>query len=203
MSNLYVRVHTSFYTNRKTLRLRAAIGNDAYWVPPRIWSYAAENQPDGIFSDYSAEEIAALINYTGDATKMLEALLQARFMDADPLRVHDWDEHNGYHKTYSERAKKAANARWSKPSPSIPPSIDMDIEKKGEASIATSNASSIPPVLKLTERISLERELKAIGIEIKQLGQLTDYDQGSPRHTRLIALLKRQTELRNLLGVVA
>ena len=53
MSNLYVKVFTGFYTHRKTLRLRATLGDDAFWVPPRLWAYAVDNQPDGVFENYS------------------------------------------------------------------------------------------------------------------------------------------------------
>lgn len=110
--SLYVRVFTNFYTHRKTARLRLLIGNDAMWVPPRLWAYAAENQPDGNFSSYTADELAMQIGYSGDASRMLQALLEVGLMDADPLRIHDWHQHNGYHKTYSDRAAKAAKARW-------------------------------------------------------------------------------------------
>jgi hypothetical protein len=41
-------------------------------------------------------------------------LLKAGFLDSDPLRVHDWQDHNGYHQAFSERAKSAARARWQK-----------------------------------------------------------------------------------------
>ena len=143
--SLYVRVMNNFYTHRKTIRLRAAIGDAAFWVPPRLWAYAAENQPDGIFKDYSATEIALLIGYLGDAKEMLKALLEARYMDSDPLRVHDWEEHNGYHSTFAKRAKTAATARWANNSVSPAPSVQDSTrkERKGkEASIAASNASS-------------------------------------------------------------
>lgn len=112
--SLYVRVNCNFYSHRKTARLRSILGDDALWIVPRLWSYAAENQPDGIFKDYSAAEIANLIGYTKDASQMLQALLQAGFADSDPLRIHDWQEYNGYHTTYADRAKKAAAVRWEK-----------------------------------------------------------------------------------------
>lgn len=140
--SLYVRVLTSFYTHRKTARLRAILGNDALWIPPRLWAYAAQNQPDGNFKDYSAKEIAMALEYAGDAQAMLEAMLQAGFLDKG-LKIHDWAEHNGYHQTFADRAVKAATARWNKVRPPVPP------EKKGpdkigkETSIATSNASSM------------------------------------------------------------
>jgi hypothetical protein len=112
--SLYVRVFSSFYDHRKTIRLRAMIGDDAFWVPPRLWAYAAERRPDGCFKDYTAGEIAYYVGYTKDAQALLQALLQAGFLDSDPLRIHDWDEHNGYHKTYADRAAAAAKARWEK-----------------------------------------------------------------------------------------
>lgn len=55
-----------------------------------------------------------LLGYLGDPQALLQALLQAGFMDDNPLRIHDWAEHNGYHDFYAERARKAANVRWSK-----------------------------------------------------------------------------------------
>lgn len=138
--SLYVRVNTNFYGNRKTAHLCALIGNDAFWVPPRIWAYAATNQPDGDLSKYPPQVLANLIGYTGDASRMLEALLEVGFLDADPLRIHDWNEHNSYHVSFAERAKAAADARWSKRRNKA----EIGEEKRREdTSIASSNATSI------------------------------------------------------------
>lgn len=111
--SLYVRVFTNFYTHRKTMRLRGMIGDDAFWVPTRLWAYAAENQPDGDFSGYTDGEIAGLIGYHKDPAKMLEALLQAGFIDSD-RKIHDWAEHNAYHQVFAQRASKAAKVKWEK-----------------------------------------------------------------------------------------
>lgn len=111
MSRLYIRLRTGFYTNRKTIRLRVAIGNDAFWVPPRLWAYCAENQPDGDLSGYQAQELAMLIGYEGDAKRMLVALKDCGLITSDG-KINDWSEHNGYHKKFSDRAKSAAAARW-------------------------------------------------------------------------------------------
>jgi len=143
--SLYVRVLNGFYTHRKTIRLRAAIGDAAFWVPPRLWAYASENQPDGCFRQYSASELAMLVAYTGDAKALLEALLDAGFMDDDPLRIHHWEKHNGYHVSYAERAKRAALARWAKP-PSPTPPLKVPDKIVPDPSIASRIASSIEPV---------------------------------------------------------
>lgn len=110
--SLFVRVNVGFWDHRKTLRLRGLIGDAALWIPPRLWSYAANNQPDGDFEKYLPGEIAMLVGYNGDAQAMLQALQSTGFMDG--MRIHEWEEHNGYHSTFAERAKTAAAARWSK-----------------------------------------------------------------------------------------
>lgn len=133
--SLFVRVNSNFYNHPKTLRLKAALGNDAYWLPPRIWAYAAEYHPDGDLSTFSSAEIASFAGYLGDASRMLEALLQAGFLDAEPLRIHDWGEYNSYHATYAARAKVAAAARWQKER-----TKEKEIEKRREE---TSNATSM------------------------------------------------------------
>lgn len=142
--SLYVRVFTNFYTHRKTVRLKLAIGNDALWIPPRIWSYAAENQPDGDFSSYSYKELCHLIGYSGDATSMVEALVAAGFLDPD-LCIHDWKDHNGYHETFSARAKKAAVARWK--------GKGKDMKGKDKKRKEASNASAM---LQACEKIYAE-----------------------------------------------
>jgi hypothetical protein len=114
------------------------LGDDAFWIPPRLWAYAADNQPDGDFSDYTDDEIASLIGYSKDASSMLQALLRSGFMDRDQ-KLHDWAEYNGFHKTFKARAKTAAVARWRKEK------RKSTEEKRGEeASIPPSIASSIP-----------------------------------------------------------
>lgn len=140
--SLWVKLHGGFFTHRKTIRLRSVIGEAALWIPPRLWCYAAENQPDGDFSRYTTEEVALAIGYLGDASSMLQALLQAGFLDPDPLRIHGWQEHNAYHGTFAERAKKAANARWSRQGASSPtPSPERRGEEKRRASIAQASPS--------------------------------------------------------------
>lgn len=110
--SLFIRVDVGFWTHRKTLRLRAAIGDAAFWIPPRLWSYAAQNQPDGDFSAYLPAEIAMLVGCTTDAEALLQALQHAGFMDG--MKIHAWADHNGYHEKFAQRAKKAAAARWRK-----------------------------------------------------------------------------------------
>lgn len=110
------------------MKLRAIIGDDAFWVPPRLWAYAAENQPDGDLSGYG-NELAMLIGCDKHASSMLQALKDSGFVDAD-CRIHDWQEHNGYHEAYATRAKIAAAARWAKKKAPQTPKEEKEMEKE-------------------------------------------------------------------------
>lgn len=112
MSNLYIRLKTGFFSNLKTLRLRARIGDDAFWIPPRLWTYAAENKTDGDFSTFTSEELASLLGCDKYATSIRQALVDVGFLDLDG-KIHGWGEHNAYHETYKSRARAAADVRWA------------------------------------------------------------------------------------------
>lgn len=149
MSRLYVRVMTGFYSHRKTVRLKLKIGSDAYWIPPKLWAFCAENQPDGDISAYSSEEIAESLGCLIHATSIKQALTECGFVDKNGT-IHDWAEHNGYHDRFANRAKKAAEARWAKKRENPPtPLKEKDIGNRtvdSGVSIAkhfSSNATSI------------------------------------------------------------
>ncbi len=142
MSNLYIRVMTGFYVNRKTIRLRSKLGNDAYWIPPRLWAYAAEHQADGDFSNYTSEELAELLGCSKHCLIMLQALKECGFIDESGA-IHDWELHNGYHQKFSERAKKAAAARWSKTKTPPTPPKTLKVEMESGDKHCSSNATSI------------------------------------------------------------
>lgn len=166
--SLFIRLDSGFWTHRKTMRLRASIGDAALWVPPRLWNYAAQNQPDGNFSDYTATELAMLLGYQADAQALLQALQQVGFMDG--MQIHDWHEHNGYHATFAARAKKAAAARWKKTTRGQEKTVQ---DKRGEdASIATSIATSIPTEKKPSRGQGTREDVFSFFCELK----LPDFD---------------------------
>lgn len=133
--SLFVRLDAGYWVHRKTLRLRSLLGDAALWIPPRLWCYAAQNQPDGDFSHYLPTELGMLLGCSIDGQAMLEALQQAGFMDG--LKIHGWEEHNAYHHVFSERAKKAAAARWGKKKKGKQKTRE---EKRGEEQASSSNA---------------------------------------------------------------
>ena len=158
MSNLYVRLHSSFWTHRKTLQLRRKLGDAAFWIPPRLWSFAAENAPDGDLSNYQAEDLAMLVQYSGNAQEMLQALNDAGFLENGIIR--NWAERNSFHVTNHDRAKKAAEARWAKRTEKISEEKDRDKDKEKEKE---SKQASLKQCLGNAPSIELESFKARIG----------------------------------------
>lgn len=106
------------------MRLFALIKEAAWWIPPRIWTYAAEDLPSGDFTGFSAEDIAGLVAYRGDAQKMLTALQETGFFDG--MKIHGWADRSRYHESLRLRAQKAAAARWGSNGHTAEPELALD-----------------------------------------------------------------------------
>lgn len=87
-----------------------------------IWHTTLRNAPDGDIGKLSNEDIAAAIEWDGDADELIAALVKSRWLDTDPafrLIVHDWSEHcpnylkGGYQKGHKKFADIAARERAS------------------------------------------------------------------------------------------
>lgn len=116
-----------------------------------IWHTTLRNAPDGDIGKLSNEDIAAAIEWDGDADELIAALVKSRWLDTDPafrLIVHDWSEHcpnylkGGYqngHKKFAdvaarERASEAAEARAKLPSQDTSLATEPSYLAKGGAS---------------------------------------------------------------------
>lgn len=134
-----INLDYNYFDNIKSKRLRARLGELADVIPIRIWCYAAKHCPEtGIFSNYTAEEIAYLCNYTGDAKIMLVALLEFGFLvkiDDKNFKINQWDEHQGHIIAFKERGKSNAKKRWD----------NYKSKKENATSIATSKTASYAP----------------------------------------------------------
>jgi hypothetical protein len=110
----YIRLYTDFFRHRKTLKLKASIGESAMFVMPRLWAYAAESQPDGLFKGYSPEAIRDISGFSGDPALLVSALLECGYLDSKTMQLHEFELHNGFHLLAKARAKAAAEARWGR-----------------------------------------------------------------------------------------
>jgi hypothetical protein len=70
-------------------------GPAAGWLE-MVWHFAGRFTPQGNIGKYSDKEIEAWVEWDGPPGKLIDALIQSRWLDRDPvhrLLVHDWAQH--------------------------------------------------------------------------------------------------------------
>ena len=129
----YITLWADFFRHPKTLRLKRTIGQDAYWIPPRLWCYCVE-KGNGSIGDLDDITLAEVLEYAGDPAAMRKALVDAGYLSEDGKTVVGWDDYYAALQQFRhERAKKAAGVRWSKDSPPASPSDHTrETEREGE-----------------------------------------------------------------------
>lgn len=159
-----IRLATGFLDNIKVVKLRRRHGADAVLGLLRLWFYAAEHKPDGVFSHMTEEDIEIICGE--HAFSMLGALLDLRFLDAteNGYIIHDWDEMQPWITTSparKEKAKKAAQVRWSQAKESKKQEVKIDAPSMPQAMLndESSNAPNLTlPNHTLTTEHSSARE---------------------------------------------
>ena len=87
-------------THRKTRRLAQLLNTDpcyALGIVESLWHVTGEQAHNGAIGRMSNADIAMEMFYSGDADRLIEALLTAVFLEAHPehrLIVHDWHIHS-------------------------------------------------------------------------------------------------------------
>jgi hypothetical protein len=71
-----------------------------------------------------------LVQYSGNAQEMLQALNDAGFLENGIIR--NWEDRNAFHVTNHDRAKKAAEARWAKRNEKLLEKKERDKDKEKE-----------------------------------------------------------------------
>lgn len=87
---------------KRLRRLLSVRPYEAVGIMESIWHVTAENAPDGGLGKFSDEEIAEEIGWEGDPAALVNALVEAGWLDRDGetyfgersrLAVHDWRDH--------------------------------------------------------------------------------------------------------------
>lgn len=116
-----------------------------------LWINTATNHPDGALTGMDAMDVALEAGWEDDPDKFVSAMIQAGFLDQDDkgtYHLHDWGDHQPWvveSDKRSAKAKKAAEARWSKAQANHSPS-DEHATSMQQASTghANSNAPAFP-----------------------------------------------------------
>lgn len=119
-----------------------------------LWLATARNCPSGDIGRFTNEEIAIMVDWSGDPDELVSVLVECRWLDAcdtHRLVVHDWHEHcpqyvKGNIKKYGRelitQATRQLPKRTSKAPNEPPKSID---DPPNEPRQATSQAPNEPP----------------------------------------------------------
>ncbi len=115
--NTDFRISVSATSHPKILKLMRRCGDIAFFNLIKLWTFVAQNRPDGDLTGLDADDIELAAGWTGQCSIFYRALLDLCLIDSTEggLFVHDWQEHNTYAafaQERSDKAKKAAKARW-------------------------------------------------------------------------------------------
>jgi hypothetical protein len=94
----WIESHQSLATHRKTKDLQRLLRINTVRVVGHLhllWWWCLDNAPDGILEGIHPSNIADAAMWPGDPEIFVKALEDSGFCDANPLKLHDWDDYAG------------------------------------------------------------------------------------------------------------
>jgi hypothetical protein len=139
------RLASDFLRHHKVQRLRARLGADGVLAWLGLIGYTAANKPDGRLTGLIPEDIAAVAEWRGEQD-LVATLVDLHLLDrrGKLYTMHNWSTRQPWLTASEKRwqkARKAAQVRWSKPKRSTQSTVISD-SASDATSIATSNATS-------------------------------------------------------------
>jgi len=140
------RVAVGVFRHPKILRLKKELGAEGVVSLMTLWAHTAENKPDGVLTGMNTTDIEIASGWNGVAGKFVRTLVSLHLLDKldRGYVVHGWRDHNEYAfhaPARSEKAKKAAAARWGGDATSI----DKQCSEHGEAMPVASSGNAPSP----------------------------------------------------------
>jgi len=122
--------------------LPAAVGHLHY-----LWWWALDFAQDGVLEKYDNDDIADAMQWDGDATQLIDALICSGHIDSTEhgLVIHDWGEYAG--KLLERRAKDRARKRAAAEAAGVPATIRRSsdgIAEEGDGSLNVSSVTNQP-----------------------------------------------------------
>lgn len=117
--NIDIRLSLDFFDHPKSKKLKKRLGLEGVMALLKLWAWTAGNRPGGMLTGLDVEAVELAADWDGEDGTFVSTLLDLRLLDdADgTFAIHDWEDHQAYASKSEERsskAKKAAEARWSK-----------------------------------------------------------------------------------------
>lgn len=118
-----------------------------------LWWWALDFAQDGVLDKFDAEDIAEAMEWKGDEQALLDALIEAEYIDVTDhgLVIHDWAEYAG--KLLERRAKDRARKRAAAEEAGVPKTFrrksagsPQEVAKNRTESFVTNQPTNQPTV---------------------------------------------------------
>ena len=146
----WIELHQNLPGHRKTRRVKTLleIGTpQAVGHLCLLWLWSLDNAEDGSLGGMLNQEIADVCEYTGDADKFVDALVESGYLirQGDDLLIHDWGDYCGRlmrkreqnrvrQQNYRDRKKgEKQGAPEEAPPPPPPPPAEVEDKELGKA----------------------------------------------------------------------
>jgi hypothetical protein len=199
------RVSVSLTRHPKYKKLLRLCGDIACHNLLCLWTFVAQNRPDGNLTGLDVDDIEIASEWNGQCSMFYQALLDLRFIDVDgdTIKIHDWEDHNGYAshaKERSDKAKKAAEARWNSKNKCYEhaPSNATSIKKDATSNAPSPSPSPTPNKLKIMRENDFNEWYKAYPLKKSKQKAISHWNKyvksgELPELEILLAALENQT----------
>ncbi len=97
---VYIELHQSLLTHRKTLRLARLLSEERVTTVGRLvmlWSWALDNAPDGVIARGDLDIVADVMCWASDPDVLCRMLVEAGFLEdhGETMAIHDWYDYAG------------------------------------------------------------------------------------------------------------
>ena len=118
--NTDIRIAIGLTSNPKVLKLMKRCGDRSFFCLISLWTWAAQNRPDGNLEGMDAEDVELSSKWTGAEGCFIGCLKDLRFIDQEPdgsFSIHDWAENNPWAAEAKERSEAARLSRLFRKNP--------------------------------------------------------------------------------------
>jgi len=114
--NKDIRLSTTFFSHRKTKKLKRILGYSGVVALLTLWARVAVERPTGILEGWSDEDIALEADFEDDPVLFVSTLADVGFLDKieSGWELHNWGKRQGWVAKSAQRSDKARLLRMAK-----------------------------------------------------------------------------------------
>jgi hypothetical protein len=109
---MWIESHSSLKDHPKLFKLTILLKvsqNEAVGILHRLWWWAAEATSEGDLSNTEPDLLKLVTGCRASGERLVDALIQSKFLDPEPLRIHDWYDYIGRLLEAREHTKDRVN----------------------------------------------------------------------------------------------